>query len=91
MFKPKLLTNQVIFALFLGMALILLPLFLPAAKAGEDRPPPPLSRPEATEGKSSDENSEDSDSGEPESPTLPVCSTWAASSYYFKFLKDFNT
>jgi hypothetical protein len=42
MFKPKLLTNQVKVTLFLGMALILLPLFLPIARAAEvdTRPAP---------------------------------------------------
>lgn len=33
MFKPKLLSNQVKLTLFLGLALILLPFFLPTARA----------------------------------------------------------
>ena len=37
MFRQKLLTNQVKFTLFLGMALILLPLFLPVARATEPK------------------------------------------------------
>lgn len=40
MFKPKLLTNQVKFTLFLGMALILLPLFLPVTRAAEPNTTP---------------------------------------------------
>lgn len=77
MFRPKLLTNQVILALFMGMALILLPLFLPVVKAEGRNMAPPISRP-ASEEKVPEEEPGGSDASESESTTVPVRVTQVA-------------
>lgn len=59
MFKPKLLTNQVKLTLFLGMTLILLPLFMTGANADPGNPLPTIPRPAIEERTAPEEKAPD--------------------------------